>query len=78
MARHTATQAEIEWVIAAKKLDTECPQRGAYPSTETYWAAYTGWWDARIALEKMSPLGTGVRVRADDIAAYEATKGTTT
>lgn len=71
MARKLPTAADVEWTIAAMEHDTACPQRGACPSTETYYAAYTAWWDKRIALEKTAP---GVRVTAADVAAYEATR----
>jgi len=69
----TPTSAEIEWVIAAKKLIAEAPQLANFSGKQTYWCAYTAWWDQRIALEKTAP---SVRVTAADVAAYEA-KGPT-
>jgi hypothetical protein len=65
------TNEEIEWVIAAKKLAAEAPQLANFSCKQTYWCAYTAWWDQRIALERTAPR---VRVTAADVAAYETTR----
>ena len=64
----TPTSAEIEWVIAAKSHAV------AYPQPDASVELLDAWQDRRRSLEKTAP---GVQVTAAQVAAYEATKGST-